>query len=339
MAFDPEAGMENQQHTEGTADSSISGFKEESGFYGASGSSIREDDLTKALDASLESVEQTSTDENHSSFTEESFQAKVENNLNAEQHSNRSDSSGLNPSDESEIKSEDDGKADDFAIESSNNSEDSNSSESSSSPDNNELSDLAKDATEEQSDNSTEEASDNGAQEQANPDPASIQIDPATLVNSQELDPDQVEGVELEQRLGENGDVLDGGGGNNVVIGAGGSDIFLANSDGAFNTITTGSGEDLVVLGKDTTNRIFDFDPAADQFGLDGINVEDVSFGQGSNPDNGGLDQPLDSDNNALVIDKSTNNILASLTFTDAGELSSDNFVTVSDEQLASLTA
>ncbi|MGG6262943.1 hypothetical protein ACQ4M3_24290 [Leptolyngbya sp. AN03gr2] len=159
------------------------------------------------------------------------------------------------------------------------------------------------------------------------------QVDLDTVIDQRTLDP----AANLRDRLGENGDVLDGGGGNNVVIGAGGSDIFLANSDGAFNTITTGSGEDLVVLGKDTTNRIFDFDPAADQFGLDGILFSDLVIGQGSNPDNGGLNQPLDSDNNALVIDRNTNNILASLTFANAGELSEDNFITVTPEELESL--
>jgi hypothetical protein len=154
------------------------------------------------------------------------------------------------------------------------------------------------------------------------------------------LDPARIEEeTNLADRLGDRGDVLDGGGGTNTVIGAGGNDIILGNTPEAFNTITTGTGEDLIVLGKDTTNRVFDFDPVNDKFGIDGFSINDVVIGQGTNPDNGGLDQPLDSDNNTVIVDRATNNILASLTFVSAGDLSEKNFVTVRAEDLQALVS
>jgi hypothetical protein len=166
-------------------------------------------------------------------------------------------------------------------------------------------------------------------------------VDPATLEGVRTVNPDNVEVREnLAESLGDNGDLLDGGSGVNTVVGAGGSDVIFGNGDGAFNTIATGGGGDVVVLGANSTNRIFDFDPAVDQFGLTGdIPTEQIGFGQGTNPQNGGLNQPLDSRNNAVVFNTSDNNILAALTFTGADELSDSNFVRVSPDELEALTS
>jgi len=301
MHVDPGTTIDEQHHNEVSADSSISGFQEESKSNSAIGSSIREDDLTKALDASFDAGDSSTSSESSSESRDDSFQLDFEQNFDEQDNESPDDSS-----EESEVEANDNPSSD---------------------------------ASETESEDVEAESEDVEAETE---EPASNQLtlDPATLVDSQELDPNQVqEETNLSERLGENGDVLDGGGGNNVVVGAGESDIILGNAQGAFNTITTGTGEDLIVLGQDSTNRVFDFDPAADQFGLDGFGVEDIVFGQGSNPDNGGLDQPLDSTRNTVVVDRATSNILASLTFTNAGELSEDNFVTVSDEELAALTA
>lgn len=121
------------------------------------------------------------------------------------------------------------------------------------------------------------------------------------------------------------GDVLDPKGGNNTVIASGDSDIIRGTGRG-FNTITTGTGKDTIVLGKETTNRIFDFDPANDRFVLAGINPKDIIIAQGQNPGKAGLNQPLDSANNTLIIDKNSQHILASLTFVKSSDLSERNF-------------
>jgi hypothetical protein len=126
--------------------------------------------------------------------------------------------------------------------------------------------------------------------------------------------------------LGSRGDYLNPKGGDNVVIGSGDSDIIRGTGRG-FNTITTGTGRDTVILGKETTNRIFDFDPASDRFALAGINPKDVVIAQGKNPGKGGLEQPLDSVNNALVIDKNSGHILAALPFVKASDLNESHFV------------
>ncbi len=125
--------------------------------------------------------------------------------------------------------------------------------------------------------------------------------------------------------FGSKGDFLDPKGGNNVVIGSGDNDVILGNS-GGFNTITTGTGRDTIVLGKETTNRVFDFDPANDRFVLAGINPKDIVIAQGKNPGKGGLEQPLDSVNNALVIDKTSGHILAALPFVKASDLNESHF-------------
>jgi hypothetical protein len=155
------------------------------------------------------------------------------------------------------------------------------------------------------------------------------QLKNTKTVNSSNL---QTE-ANLGDRLGTNGDVLAPGGGTNTVIASQGNDIILGNA-GGFNTITTGDGGDLIVLGRETTNRIFDFNPDQDQFGVSDELSEDLVFGQGQNPTKGGLDQPLDSENNTVIVDRSTDHILASLTFTNSGDISDRNFVRVEDSDL-----
>lgn len=137
-------------------------------------------------------------------------------------------------------------------------------------------------------------------------------------------------GFDLLKQLGSNpGDILNPGGGKNTVIGSGKSDIIFGDGEG-FNTITTGGGTDAIVFGKETTNRIFDFDPAKDKIVLtDGLNPGNIILAQGKNPGKGGLDQPTDSVNNALILDKVGGHILGALTFTKAESLSEKNFVTV----------
>jgi CHRD domain/RTX calcium-binding nonapeptide repeat (4 copies) len=141
----------------------------------------------------------------------------------------------------------------------------------------------------------------------------------------------------LSDQLGKRGDFLDPGAGTNTVIGAGGNDIILGR-DGGFNTITTGTGKDMIVLGKETTNRIFDFDPAKDKLALAGdLKPRDLIIAQGTNPGKGGVDQPLDSENNTLIIDKKSGHILAALTFVKSDAVSEKNFVQVKPQALDAL--
>lgn len=138
-----------------------------------------------------------------------------------------------------------------------------------------------------------------------------------------------VSSLELEtsyrDNFGERGDYLNPKGGNNTVIGSGDSDVIRGTGRG-FNTITTGTGQDTVILGRETTNRIFDFDPANDRLVLSGVDPKNIVIAQGKNPGKGGIDQPLDSVNNTLIIDKKTQHILAALTFTKASDLTESNF-------------
>ena len=136
--------------------------------------------------------------------------------------------------------------------------------------------------------------------------------------------------------FGERGDYLNPGGGVNTVIGSGDSDVIQGTGRG-FNTITTGTGRDSIILGKETTNRIFDFDPANDRFVLSGIDPRNIIIAQGKNPGKGGLDQPLDSNNNTLIIDKKTNHILATLSFVKSTDLNESHFVQNSAEANRSL--
>jgi hypothetical protein len=141
----------------------------------------------------------------------------------------------------------------------------------------------------------------------------------------------------LSEDVGARGDLLDPGGGKNTVIGSGDKDVILGNK-GGFNTITTGTGSDTIILGKETTNRIFDFDPSKDRFVLaDGLDPKNIVIAQGKNPGKGGLDQPLDSVNNALIIDKSSEHILGALTFTKASALNDNHFTQLDSKALDSL--
>jgi RTX calcium-binding nonapeptide repeat (4 copies) len=145
-----------------------------------------------------------------------------------------------------------------------------------------------------------------------------------------------VRDTSFRDNLGAKGDYLNPKGGNNVVIGSGDSDV-IRGSGGGFNTITTGTGKDTVILGRETTNRVLDFDPANDRFVLSGLNPKNIIIAQGKNPGKGGLEQPLDSVNNALIIDKKTEHILATLPFVKASDLSEKNFARNSIEANRSL--
>jgi hypothetical protein len=142
---------------------------------------------------------------------------------------------------------------------------------------------------------------------------------------------------DFRDNLGARGDILNPKGGNNTVIASGDSDIIRGTGRG-FNTITTGTGRDTIVLGKETTNRIFDFDPTKDRFALSGIDPKDIIIAQGKNPGKGGLQQPLDSVSNALVIDKNGSHILASLTFAKASDLNESHFVRATAEANRSIS-
>lgn len=140
----------------------------------------------------------------------------------------------------------------------------------------------------------------------------------------------------LQANVGNRGDLYDSGAGNDVVIASGSDDVIMGRNGGS-KTITTGTGRDTVILGRETTNRIFDFNPAIDRFVLDNINPSDIVIAQGKNPGKGGIKQPLDSVNNALIIDKSTEHILASLTFVKSTDLSEKHFSTLTQSAENSL--
>jgi hypothetical protein len=158
------------------------------------------------------------------------------------------------------------------------------------------------------------------------------QVDGVRNLNGRQV----VRETSFRDNLGARGDVLNPKGGTNVVIGSGDSDVIRGTGRG-FNTITTGSGKDSIILGQETTNRIMDFDAANDRFVLSGLNPNNIVIGQGKNPGKGGIGQPLDSNGNALVIDKTTGHILASLPFVKASELSEKNFARNSFEANQSL--
>jgi hypothetical protein len=167
--------------------------------------------------------------------------------------------------------------------------------------------------------------------------PFQLHVDLNNVANARGLDVNQV-GKETTflDKFGDKGDFINPGQGNNVVIGTGGNDVIRATG-GGLNTITTGSGNDIIILGKETTNRILDFDPSRDHFDLQGLNPKNIIIAQGKNPGKGGLDQPLDSVNNALVIDKESNHILATLPFVKASDLSEKNFEKLTPEANQSL--
>lgn len=147
-------------------------------------------------------------------------------------------------------------------------------------------------------------------------------VDGARSLNAKKIGQER----SFEDNFGTKGDYLNPRGGTNVVIGSGDSDVIRGTGRG-FNTITTGTGKDSLILGKETTNRVLDFDPANDRFVLSGINPKNIIVAQGKNPGKGALEQPLDSVNNALVIDKKTGHILAALPFVKASDLNESHFV------------
>ena len=168
--------------------------------------------------------------------------------------------------------------------------------------------------------------------------PFNLHVDLATLKNTTTLDPKKVgKQGSFKDSFGDKGDFLNPGGGNNTVIAGGGNDVIRGTGLG-FNTITTGTGNDTIILGKETTNRILDFDPAHDHFDLQGVNPKDIIIAQGTNPGKGGLQQPLDSVNNALVIDKNEGHILASLPFVKASSLNESHFSRLTGEANRSLS-
>lgn len=121
--------------------------------------------------------------------------------------------------------------------------------------------------------------------------------------------------------VGTRGDFLIPGAGKNTVIGTGDKDL-IDGRGGGFNTITTGGGKDSILLDDHTTNRILDFDPTLDRLLFtQGMDLNNIVVAQGKNPGKGGVNQPLDSVNNTLIIDKSDGHILASLAFTKATAL------------------
>ncbi len=133
------------------------------------------------------------------------------------------------------------------------------------------------------------------------------------------------------------GDILDPGGGTNTVISGSGSDVIMGTGRG-FNTITTGTGKDAIVLGQETTNRIFDFDAVNDFLVLgEGMTVNDISIQQGTNINRAGVNQPTDNVANTLIIDKRNGHVLASLTFTKADTISEKNFRALDPGQLQAL--
>ncbi|MBW4693662.1 MAG: CHRD domain-containing protein [Lyngbya sp. HA4199-MV5] len=167
--------------------------------------------------------------------------------------------------------------------------------------------------------------------------PFETHVDLNNVANARTLDRKQVgKQGSFEDSFGDKGDFLNPGGGNNTVIAGGGNDVIRGSGQG-LNTITTGSGKDTIILGKETTNRIFDFDAANDRFVLQGVSPKDIIIAQGKNPGKGGLEQPLDSVNNALIIDKREGHILASLTFANASDINESHFSRLTGEANQSL--
>ena len=182
----------------------------------------------------------------------------------------------------------------------------------------------------------------NGNKKDFNEDPNSpFHVSASKLDSVQGLDPKQVKSAgDLFKRLGDKGNVLDFGnkGGVNTGIGSAGDDLFRSNAQEAFNTVTGAGGKDLFVVGKESTTRVLDFDPKNDQIGLsNGLKPDDILFGQGTNPTNGGTNQPLDSKNDVVVIDRNGDHIIANIKFANVKDFSSKNFVTVNDNDIARL--
>lgn len=167
---------------------------------------------------------------------------------------------------------------------------------------------------------------------------SNFHIDLSKVASQRTLNADQIGQVDVQQFVDGSSDILAPRGGVNTVIGSGADDVVLGNTPGAFNTITTGTGSDFIVLGDEATNRVFDFNPAEDKFVLTGdVSIDDLIIGQGTNVNRGGLQQPLDNIRHTLLIDKSTDHILASLQFTGSESITEANFARLDPEALSKL--
>ncbi|MGG6268202.1 hypothetical protein ACQ4M3_32375 [Leptolyngbya sp. AN03gr2] len=107
------------------------------------------------------------------------------------------------------------------------------------------------------------------------------------------------------------GDFLDPKGGNNVVLGSDKNDFIIGNGGGT-NTIVSGGGAvDHIVLGKDTTNVILDFNPKADMLVLDdNLKLDDI--------------RSVDVGDSTLIVARKSGHILAALASTQGKELSAN---------------
>jgi len=120
-------------------------------------------------------------------------------------------------------------------------------------------------------------------------------------------------------------DLLNGGAGNDTLLGGSGNDYLVGNADddllngGAGNNqLMGGSGSDVFVLtSEEGVNTILDFDVAEDLIGLSGgLTYEQLEITYGTNSGN----------NEALITDQQTGEVLAILQGIEANELTSDHF-------------
>lgn len=158
------------------------------------------------------------------------------------------------------------------------------------------------------------------------------------VANARDLDISKVKlDRSLKDNVGKKGDILDSGAGTDTVIGSGANDVIFGFG-GGLNTITTGTGKDTILVGSETTNRIFDFDPSKDKITFtEDVDLDNIVIAQGKNAGKAGVNQPLDSTNNALIIDKDGGHILAALTFTKASDLTEKNFQQLAPDALETL--
>ncbi|NER47563.1 MAG: tetratricopeptide repeat protein [Symploca sp. SIO1A3] len=120
-------------------------------------------------------------------------------------------------------------------------------------------------------------------------------------------------------------DLLNGGAGNDTLLGGSGNDYLVGNADDDLlnggtgnNQLIGGSGSDLFVLTpEEGVNTIIDFDIAEDLIGLSGgLTYEQLEITYGINSGN----------NEALIKDQQTGEVLAILQGIEANELTSDHF-------------
>ncbi|NEQ68320.1 MAG: tetratricopeptide repeat protein [Symploca sp. SIO2D2] len=120
-------------------------------------------------------------------------------------------------------------------------------------------------------------------------------------------------------------DLLNGGTGDDTLLGGSGNDYLVGDADDDFlnggagnNQLIGGSGSDLFVLiPEEGINTIIDFDVAEDLIGLSGgLTYEQLDITYGINSGN----------NEALIKDQQTGEVLAILQGVEANELTSDHF-------------